>query len=78
MRELANWPPGLGAARYGHGAQSAGRAMTIPPRPGLLAGDCAPGVQLTITALMTVVCLPACAKVMGADARYYLGRSLWD
>jgi hypothetical protein len=55
MRELADWPPGLGAA---HG--------------------CAPGAQLKITALMTAVHFPACAEVMGADARYYLGRSLWD
>jgi len=52
--------------------------MTTPPRPGLLAHGCASGAQVQITALMTVVHFPAYAKVMGADARYYLGRSLWD
>jgi hypothetical protein len=77
MRETDGWPPGLGAAR-GRGVRSAGRTMTIPPRPGLLAQNCAPWVQLTIRALWAVARFPACAKVMGADARYDLGRSLWD
>jgi hypothetical protein len=51
--------------------------MTIAPRPGLLPHGCASRTQLKITALMTAAHFPACAKVMGTDARYYLGRSLW-
>ena len=52
--------------------------MTIPPRPGLLAQECVLGAQLTIRALWAAARFPARAKVMGADARYDLGRSLWD
>jgi hypothetical protein len=61
-----------------HGVHSAGRTMTIPPRPGLLAHGCAPWARLTVRALWAVARFPARAKVMGADTRYDLGRSLWD
>lgn len=67
--------PGRGAGW--HGVRSAGRTMTIPPRPGLLAHGSAFWAQLTIRALWAVARCPACANAIGADARYYLGRSLW-
>jgi hypothetical protein len=78
MRELRGWPPGLGAARDGTVRIPAGRTVTVRPRPGLPGRGCACGTQLKITALVTVARFPASAKVMGADARFGLGRSLWD
>jgi hypothetical protein len=48
------------------------------PRPGPRAHGGTPGAQLEIRELLTDAQFPVCAKVMGADARYYLGRSLWD
>jgi hypothetical protein len=78
MRELKGWPPGLGAAQDGAVRIPAGCTVTASPRPGLLGRGCACGTQLKTTALTAVARFPASAKVMGADARFGLGRSLWD